>query len=172
MTGLVVSDASCLIDLHKVELLFLALELPYRFVLPLPIRESEMTSFTERDWLRLDSGGLEMLDISPEQAEAAERFVQGSSGLSANDGLCLLLAQDRSDSVLLTGDKLLRRAAEAAGVRVHGVLWVVDQLQEAGACSASRLIAALDAWHADLTVFLPPAEIDRRLRWLRRSAGL
>ena len=126
MTGLVVSDASCLIGLHKVQLLFLALELPYRFVLPLPIRKSEMTSLTERDWSPLDAGGLEMLDISPEQAEAAECFAQGSSGLSANDGLCLLLAQDSSDSVLLTGDKLLRRAAEAAGARVHGVLWVVE----------------------------------------------
>lgn len=167
MTDLVVSDASCLIDLHKVQLLALALELPYRFVVPLPVREFEMTSFSERDWLRLSAGGLEIVGISLEQAEAAERFAQSLTGLSANDGLCLLLARHRSSSVLLTGDMLLRRAAEQAGVRVHGVLWVVDQLQEAGVCSASRLIAALEAWREDLTVFLPRAEIDRRLRWLR-----
>ena len=98
---------------------------------------------------------------------AAERSAQGSSGLSANDGLCLLLARHRSSSVLLTGDRLLRRAAEDAGVRVHGALWVVDQLQAAGVCSASRLIAALAAWREDLTVFLPRAEIDQRLRRLR-----
>ena len=171
MTSLVVSDASCLIDLHKVQLLSLALELPYRFVVPLPVREFEMTSFTERDWLQLDLGGLEILDISLEQAEAAARFVQGSPGLSAYDAHCLLLAQRRSNSVLLTGDKLLRRAAEAAGVRVHGVLWVVDQLQVAGLCGATRLIAALEAWRADLAVFLPQSEVDRRLQWLRRSSG-
>ena len=97
--------------------------------------------------------------------------MQGSSGLSAYDALCLLLAQRRSTSVLLTGDKLLRRAAEAAGVRVHGVLWVVDQLQEAGLCGAFRLIAALEAWRADLAVFLPQSEVDRRLQWLRRLSG-
>ena len=41
MTTVVVNDASCLIDLHKGQLLNVMLTLPYRFVVPLPIRQAE-----------------------------------------------------------------------------------------------------------------------------------
>lgn len=37
MTTVIVNDASCLIDLHKVRLLPVMLKLPYRFVVPLPV---------------------------------------------------------------------------------------------------------------------------------------
>ena len=42
MTCVVVNDASCLIDLKKGELLHVLLRLPYRFIVPLPIREEEL----------------------------------------------------------------------------------------------------------------------------------
>ena len=38
----------------------------------------------------------------------------------------------RDRGVLLTGDRRLRRVAEVEGMRVHGVLWVIDQLHKAG----------------------------------------
>lgn len=54
MTSVIVNDASCLIDLHKVRLLPVMLKLPYRFVVPLPIRLAEALDLTERDWRPLD----------------------------------------------------------------------------------------------------------------------
>ena len=54
--------------------------------------------------------------------------------LSANDRFCLVTAQCLEDGILLTGDGLLRTVAEAVGVRVHGVLWIVNALKAARAC--------------------------------------
>lgn len=42
MTTVIVNDASCLIDLHKVRFLPVMLRLPYRFVVPRPIAWPEM----------------------------------------------------------------------------------------------------------------------------------
>ena len=69
--------------------------------------------------------------------------------------------------MLLTGDKRLRRAAEVEGFRVHGVLWVIDQLHQAGVCCAAQLIAALERWRDDPAVFLPERETQVRLQRLR-----
>ena len=49
MSTVVVNDASCLIDLYKGRLLDAMLTLPYRFVVPLPIRHAEALDLTERD---------------------------------------------------------------------------------------------------------------------------
>lgn len=65
MTTVVVSDASCLIDLHKGGLLNVMLTLPYRFVVPLPIRHAEALDLTDRDWRALDEGGLVTVDLPP-----------------------------------------------------------------------------------------------------------
>ncbi len=48
MTCVVVNDASCLIDLRKGGLLAVLCKLPYRFVVPLPIREAEVRDFPSR----------------------------------------------------------------------------------------------------------------------------
>ena len=67
MTRVVVNDASCLIDLRKDRLLPMLCRLPYRFVVPLPIRESEMLNLTAREWESLDHGGMETHDLPPDQ---------------------------------------------------------------------------------------------------------
>ncbi len=64
--------------------------------------------------------------------------------LSANDCFCSVTAQTYS-GILLTGDALLRKVAAANGLRVHGVLWVVDELEAAEVCSRSHLSRALKA---------------------------
>ena len=42
----------------------------------------------------------------------------------------------------------------------------IDELQAAEACDVELLISALQVWRADDAVFLPVAEIDKRLRRL------
>src|SRR5262249_3289975 len=73
------------------------------------------------------------------------------------------------EAILLTGDGLLRRIAKEDGCRVHGVLWVVDELRRLTLCENSMLCAALELWRADPAVFLPVLEIDQRLRSFGRS---
>ena len=166
MTCVVVNDASCLIDLYKGRLLLATLELPYRFVLPLPIRHSELLDLTDRQWRRLDQAGLETFNLPPAQVLEAQQVRQALPRLSMNDCFCLVTVRHQDRGMLLTGDKRLRRTAEVEGLRVHGVLWVIDQLYAAGVCGASRLAAALKAWREDRTVFLPQLEIDQRLQCL------
>ena len=59
MTCVAVNDASCLIDLRKGQLLHVLSRLPYRFIVPLPIRVSELLDFTPQEWAILDGGGME-----------------------------------------------------------------------------------------------------------------
>lgn len=72
----------------------------------------------------------------------------------------------KENGILLTGDNLLRKVATARALRVHDVLWIINQLHAAEVCDVKLLVSALQIWRADEAVFLPTAEIDRRLRHL------
>jgi len=63
ITRVVVNDASCLIDLKKGQLLHVLRRLPYRFIVPLPIREEELVDFTAQEWRMLEDGGLGTHDL-------------------------------------------------------------------------------------------------------------
>ena len=162
MIQVVVNDASCLIDLRKGGLLAVLGDLPYRFVIPLPVRESEMLDFSETHWRTLDTAGLVTHDLTPIEVGKALALSARHPALSANDCFCHVAAEVHA-GILLTGDRQLRRVATANGLRVHGVLWIIDELEAAGACSASVLTRALRSWRADNTVFLPRREVDARL---------
>ena len=72
MTCVVVNDASCLIDLRKGGLLAVLCKLPYRFAVPLPIREAEVRDFFVEDWEQLDGAGMVTYDLTP--SEVAHAF--------------------------------------------------------------------------------------------------
>ena len=165
MNCVIVNDASCLIDLRKGRLLAALCDLPYRIVVPLPVRAFEVLDMSESQWRALDEAGLITQDLTPDEIGQALLLKERKPGLSANDCFCLVTARSFS-GILLTGDALLRRVATEDGVRVHGVLWVVDQLDEAGLCARSKLIEALEVWQNDDSVFLPQHEISKRLKHL------
>ncbi len=106
MKHAVVNDASCLIDLHKGGLLSVLCRLPYRFVVPLPIRTSEILDFRHQDWQALDSGGMVTYDLTPNEVKAAFAVKKSYPALSANDCFCFVTAQSK-DAILLTGDAQL-----------------------------------------------------------------
>ena len=167
MTWIVVNDASCLIDLRRGQLLHVLLRLPYRFIVPLPIRMEELLDFTPQEWRILEDGGLTTYDLSGEEVAQVFAIKREHSGLSANDCFALVTATCQENGILLTGDANLRKVAVARNVRVHGVLWIIDELRAAGACEADLLISALELWRDDRAVFLPLTEIENRLRHLR-----
>ena len=167
MPVVVVNDASCLIDMRKGRLLQTLHRLPFRFIVPLPIRESELLGFTPAEWAVLERGGMETHDLPPERMADAFALKRQFGRLSANDCVCLVTAQCHEGSILLTGDRPLRTIAKESGVRVHGVLWIVDELKTAQACDFGLLTEALEIWKSDRSVFLPDRLIDQRLRSLR-----
>ena len=168
MTCIVVNDASCLIDLRKGQLLHVLLRLPYRFIVPLPIRMEEFLDFTPQEWRMLEDGGLTTYDLPGEEVVQVFALKREHSRLSANDCFALVTAACQENGILLTGDSLLRKIAINRKVCVHGVLWIIDELHSAGACEAELLISALELWRDDRAVFLPPGEIESRLRLLRK----
>lgn len=168
MTCVIVNDASCLIDLRKGGLLAALCDLPCRIVVPLPIRISEVLDVSESQWRALDEAGMITKDLTPDEVDQALLFKGRHPGLSANDCFCLVTAQS-CPGILLTGDALLRRVAAENGVRVHGVLWVIDRLDAAGICAGSQLIEALEVWQCDGSVFLPQHEISVRLKHLAET---
>jgi hypothetical protein len=167
VTRVIINDASCLIDLKKGRLLHVMLSLPVHFVIPFPVRASELLDFTDQEWQVLDDSGVETYDLPPEGVAAAISIKGRHPGLSANDCFCLVTAQGREEAVLLTGDAQLRRVAELHQVEVHGVLWMVDLLAEHQVAPHDLLISALEVWRDDPSVFLPDAEIALRLRRFR-----
>ena len=168
MPCVVVNDASCLIDLHKGRLLHAMLSLPYSFVVPLPVRASELLDFTAQEWRMLDDGGMETFDLPSSAVGQALEIKATRARLSANDCFCLVTALSHEHAVLLTGDRQLHRAAKSMSVEVHGVLWLLDRLHEAGQTPVGLLISALETWQNDPAVFLPADEIELRLRSLSK----
>ena len=170
MTTVVVNDASCLIDLHKGQLLNVMLTLPYRFLVPLPIRHTEVLDLTDHDWRILEGAGLSAFDLPPELVEEATRIKTANPTLSANDCFCLVSTRCQDRGILLTGDRVLRRVALQSGLCVHGVLWVVDELWKACTCNEGILLSALRRWRDDRAVFLPDSDIALRLRRIRGAS--
>ena len=165
MTCVIVNDASCLIDLRKGGLLEALCDLPYRLLVPLPVRASEVLDFAEQQWQHLKDHGLITYDLTPDEVEQAFALKGRHRALSANDCFCLVTALVNR-GILLTGDALLRKVAAERGLRVHGVLWVIDELAAAEACQEALLVEALRAWKSDGSVFLPEDEICKRLESL------
>lgn len=162
MNCVVINDASCLIDLRKGGLLGVLCKLPYRFIVPLPIRVSEILDFSDQQWRHLDDNGMITHDLTPEEVTQAFALKSHHPSLSANDCFCYVTALAYT-GMLLTGDAQLRRVASENGLPVHGVLWVIDELADAEACDKSLLIEALQVWQSDETVYLPRHEISIRL---------
>ena len=171
MKPMVVNDASCLIDLRKGGLLSVLCRLPYRIIVPLPIRNPELLDFSDEHWRVLDSSGMVTYDLTADEVTAAFAAKARNPALSANDCFCLVTAQI-NNAVLLTGDARLARIARKDGLRVHGVLWVIDQLKERNACNDALLASALNVWRLDATVFLPEDEILGRLSLLLPQGNL
>jgi len=165
---IIVSDTSCMIDLHKVELLEELLSLPYMFVMPDTLFDDEWLSLTAAEKKRLRKLGLEVRTLPGPQVARAARYFNRHRRLKLNDCFALVLAEETDDSILLTGDGLRRRIAEDRGLEARGVLWATDELESHKIVSPRRLHKALRLLHEDTLVFLPDKEILRRLRRIAR----
>ena len=131
------------------------LKLNHRLVILFPVRHSELLEFTDQEWRLLEDGGMETFDLAPDLVAEAFQVKETFPRLSANDCFCFVSTGHFENGMILTGDKLLRRVANNQGLNPHGVLWMIDELSEAGVCERTLLMSAPRIWRDDPSVFLP-----------------
>jgi predicted nucleic acid-binding protein len=125
---ILVSDTSVLIDLERGKLLESIFALPHEFAVPDVLYDREMRG----EWGdQLIGFGLRVVEVSAKGVGNALRYRQQRSSLSVPDCFALALAKERGWP-LLSGDRDLRELAAKENVECHGVLWMLDKMEEAG----------------------------------------
>jgi len=161
-----VHDANILIDLAKSGLIPSYAKLGWTTHVPdLVLREVKQAL---DPWIRSGVFRVTTFD-GTEMLELWALLGKHSRRRSLQDTSALYLA-GKLHAPLLTGDGVLRKAAERDGIDCRGLLWIMDRLLEAGESSgllAERLEAALAQGAR-----LPMEECEKRLqRWRSQRNG-
>jgi hypothetical protein len=161
---ILVSDTSVLVDLERGDLIEATCRLPHQFVVPDLLYRRELQAYEGPRWT---ASGLQIAELSEAEVQLAQAVRLEISQLSLPDSFAFALASQRRWT-LLAGDGALRNYASARQVRVHGVLWVLDELNASQILGNSDLFAALLAISIHPRCRLPRAEIEQRLElWSR-----
>lgn len=145
-----ISDANILIDLEEGLLLDQMFALPFVFKIPDVLFVEELSE----QHGHLLALGLQLGELREDSMQQIFQLTQTYSQPSRNDCFALALAK-QENCPLLTGDRNLRRAAEAEQVEVYGTLWLVERLVENGIINKIQAHAAYERME----------ERGRRLPW-------
>jgi predicted nucleic acid-binding protein len=160
---ILVSDTSVLIDLERCGFLETIFALPHEFAVPDVLYHRELKG----EWgERLAGLGLRVEEISSEGVKQALRYRSERQALSLADSFALALAKER-EWLLLTGDSQLRELADGENVECHGVLWLLDLMEEAGIPGIRLLHGGLEVLAGHPRCRLPRREITIRLERYR-----
>ena len=141
--ALLIHDANVLIDLIGIDLLDLALDLPFRMATTdLVRREIEnqeqaraLASCIEKEKINIIASTIqEMSDIAASMGNYTRLSLADCSVLYHAAGL---------RGIVITGDGKLRKEAEAKHVEVHGTPWILSQLVETKSISSSDAIVRM-----------------------------
>jgi rRNA-processing protein FCF1 len=153
-------DANVLIDLSQGGVLHSFFKLPMEIAAPTVV----LDEMIKPDRVTLLGMGLGQSPPTAEQFLEAAQMSAADARLSLGDCAALVAARDEKVA-LLTGDQRLRKRAQDAGVEVHGVLWVLDEIEAAGLMAGPALAASLRKM-LDGGARLPDADVEQRLkRW-------
>lgn len=160
-----VSDTSVLVDLERGGFLEAVFSLPYEFAVPDVLYRREMVG----DWGDGSvSLGLRVEEVSAAGVANALGYRSARPALSVPDSFALALAQERHWS-LLTGDGQLRELATLENVECHGVLWLLDRLEEERTIRVENLHDGLQAVARHPRCWLPRREVTIRLERYRTA---
>ena len=121
------SDTNVWIDFVEIDMLDLPFRLPYVYLMNDEAMEDELLSppGLGAELLKL---GLQKTELTEDEFFMAEELVRKYSGLSTYDCIAFAIAKVRG-IILLTGDRLLRKAAESENVKVIGTIGIIDRLR-------------------------------------------
>lgn len=154
-----VFDTSILIDLRRACSLQLLARLPFELVTT-NIVFDELKCFTCDQINQLVDGNLGVIDLSPKSFNRLDDILEyDCTGLTGADASLCVLAEERSGSILLTGDQDLRNFAQNNGLEVHGTIWLFELFYRTGIGTQAELCCALQKLKDDSKVWLPRGKI-------------
>ena len=159
---ILIHDASCLIDLISVELLELALELPYRMEMPYLV-QNEIRCATQYNVIQkmIDRQKLHVIRSSQNEINDIAELNNRIPKLSFADCSVLYHASLRC-AIILSGDAQLRKTAEQQGIPVHGTLWFLKKLVDQAKLKTADAVVILERLNK-INPRLPQPEIQRLL---------
>ena len=163
--NVMVADTSVLIDLETGNLLERCFGLPFQFTVPDLLYRRDLASRDEGPEFSesLLALGLKVEELNETEVSRAVRYHRENNALSLPDSFALALAASRK-WMLLTGDGALRTLAMTLDVVCHGVLWLLDQIFDAGVSDPEELATGLRAIRDHPRCRLPQNEVQDRLR--------
>jgi len=161
---IVVNDACLLIDLIDIDLFDEFVQLRFKaYITSSVLAEFESDEYEKTIRESIRQGNLLLYNLTADyQSAIASLMLTHSSRLSEPDCSCLHLAGN-INATILTCERLLTRTAKSLNMKVHGSLWVLEQL------IASSIITKRTAYRKlaklmSINDRLPKKECEKRLR--------
>ncbi len=165
---IIVNDTNIFIDLHSIGLLEEMCKLPYEihtvdFVVSEIVEETQRIAFEQL----VSTGKIRVNSFSAEEVmEIVAEHSEVSGNLSIPD--CSVCYYARKYQVpMLTGDRRLRKYAEAQAIEVHGILFLFDEMVKYNVITPDVAAAKLEKL-MQLNVRLPKSEMSHRISLWRR----
>jgi predicted nucleic acid-binding protein len=137
MKTIAIQDANILIDLVKTGLFGHCLVLNYQFTTTDLILDELYEQQVTVIQPHIDSGKFIVTKVSADELIEIQIAAKEDTKLSDQDWSALYYAQQQN-ALLLTGDSRLRILAEAKGITVCGIFWVLDRLVDTTSLSKSQ----------------------------------
>ena len=113
----------------------------------------------------LISAGLQVKPLTGPQIAELFHLAPTYKRISPADLSLYVYALHHPDCMIITGDRRLRSLCDDHEIPVHGVLWLMDMMDERGVVSGSYLADALEEMITKGN-FLPEGDCDKRLeKW-------
>ncbi len=132
-----INDANILIDLVKTGLFEASLKLPIVYHTTSIIFEELYSHQQALFNISIQQERYKIIEISLEEMGEIEALVPLDVSLSIQDWSAYYFAK-KWNCLLLTGDNRLRNRAVSDGIKVHGVLWILDELLANGCINRSE----------------------------------
>lgn len=128
MDVVAVKDANILIDCAEIGILDYVFQLPLHFITSDFIWEEILQAHQQKSIQRfIERGSLTVVSFSSEEVNTIADLLQRHTGISLEDSSAMYLAE-KETAVLLTGDSKLRKICQSAGIQVHGIIWLLDEI--------------------------------------------
>lgn len=163
---IIVNDTNIFIDLHSIGLLRKLCDLPYDVrTVDFVINEIKHSAQLESLSTLISEGKIKVETFNTEElGEIIEEHSTVPGNLSVPDCSVCYYARKHS-ATLLTGDRQLRKYAEATNVAVRGVLFIFDELVDKSIIEAGIAAQKLNEL-TNINVRLPKSEIEKRIiKW-------